>query len=181
MPSVPSTSPTELIAGNTWQWDRDYADFPQSTWIATAFFENQSKTFNVVATANGTAQRFTIAAATTATYPAGRYRLRVRVTDGSTVMIAESGWVDVEVDPAAAGVADPRSWARRTLDAIEAFLEGNASTAQQSMSVGGRTLSRWSLPELTQWRDKLRGEVRAEEQAENAGLGRNIKVRLSRG
>src|SRR5689334_14971861 len=137
MPDVPSTLPTELIAGNTWIWDRDYADYPQTTWSATAYFEKAGKTFNVAATANGTAQRFTIAAATTAGYPSGRYRLRIRVTDGSSVYIAESGWVDVQIDPAAAGTADPRSWARQTLDAIEAFLLGNASTAQAAMSING--------------------------------------------
>lgn len=178
---VDTVIPSSLIAGDTWAFDRDYSDFPRPTWTATAYFEKADETFNVSSTANGTAQRFTIAAATTAGYSAGRYRVRVRVTDGSTVSIAESAWVDVEVDPAKAGNQDPRSWARRTLDAIEAFLEGNATTAQQSMNIAGRSISRWSLGELTQFRNELRAEVRTQEQGSNAGLGRDIRVRLSRG
>jgi hypothetical protein len=180
VPDVPSTLPTDLIAGNTWQWDREYGDYPAGTWTATAYFENKAKAFNVAATAEGTAHRFTISAATSATYPAGRYRISVRVTDGSQVFIAETGYCEVEADPAAAGTRDTRTWARRTLEAVEAFLEGNATTAQQSMTIQGRSISRWSLPELTAWRDKLRQEVKMEEQGSRAGLGRNIKVRLGR-
>lgn len=183
MVDVVTAIPSELIAGDTWIFDRDYSDYPRPTWTATAYFENADGTFNVASTVSPaipTAQRFTIAAATTAIYAAGRYRVRVRVTDGTSTFTAESAWIDVALDPAKVGKQDPRSWARRTLDAIEAFLEGNASTAQQSMSVGGRSLSRWSLPELTQWRDRLRQEVRTEEQGSDAGLGRDIKVRYGR-
>lgn len=179
MPDVPATLPVDLIAGTTWLWDRELADFPQPTWTATAYFEKAGKTFNVAATANGTAQRFTIAATTSATYPAGRYLIRIRVTDGSSVYIAESGWCDVALDPAATGNADPRTWARRTLEAIESFLEGNASTAQASMAIQGRSIARWPLAELMKFRDQLRAEVRTQESPAGGGKGRDIKVRFT--
>lgn len=180
MPDVPAVLPTSLISGNTWQWDRAYGDYPAPTWTATAYFENKSKTFSVVATAEGTAHRFTISAATSADYPAGRYKVSVRVTDGSQVFIAEAGYCDVQADPAAAGMHDTRTWAKRTLDELEALLERFATTAQQSGSVGGRTWSRADLPMLTQWRKDLRQEVRTEEQAGRSGSGRYIKVRPAR-
>ena len=180
MPDIPSVLPTELIAGDTWQWDRTYADYPQPTWTATAYFEKAGKTFNVTATASGEAHRFTIEASTTNGYPPGRYQIRVRVTNGSQAFIAESGWCEVQVDPAAAGTYDPRSNARKMLDAVEAFLIGNASTAQASMSLNGRQISRWSLAELAKWRDQLRAEVRTEENSASAGKGRQIKVRIGR-
>lgn len=179
MPDVPSTLPLELIAGNTWIWDRELADYPPTTWTATAFFEKTGRTFSVTGVANGTAHRFTIPAATTSGYQPGRYLVRVRVTDGSQVFIAESVYVDVQVDPAAPGTTDTRTWARRTLEAIEAFLEGNASTAQASMSIQGRSISRWALPDLTAWRDKLKAEVTAEE-SKAKGRGRDIRVRFAR-
>jgi hypothetical protein len=180
VPDVPSSLPSQLVAGTTWIWDRELADYPQPTWSAIAYFENSQKAFNAAATQNGTAQRFTMAAATTAAIPAGRYAWKIRVTDGSQVFIAEAGSLEVDADPAAAGVRDTRSWARRALEAVEAFLEGNASTAQQSMTVNGRSISRWSLPELTQWRDKLRAEVRSDEST-NGSKGRIIKAKLLRG
>jgi hypothetical protein len=180
VPDVPAVLPASLIAGNTWQWDREYSDYPAPTWTATAYFENKAKTFSALGVAEGSAHRFTIAAATSATYPPGRYKVSVRVTDGSQVFIAEAGYCEVEADPAAAGTRDTRSWARRTLEAVEAFLEGNASTAQQSMSIQGRSISRWSLEELKQWRKELRQEVQQEDQGSHAGVGRNIKVRYGR-
>ena len=42
------------------------------------------------------------------------------------------------------------------------------------------TVRQASLPELIEWRDKLRQEVRVEEQGEKAGVGRDIKVRFGR-
>lgn len=173
--------PSEHIAGDTLRVTRSYSDYPAGTWTATLYGENRDGTFSQAATASGTDHLFTIPAATTAALKPGRYRINVRVTDGSVVETAESDiWMDIAIDPAAAGTRDVRSWARRTLDAIEATLEGRATDGQQAMSVNGRSLSRIPIPELLQMRDKLRAEVRTEEQGESAGLGRNIKIRLSR-
>jgi len=180
MPDVSTTIPRALIAGDTWQWTRDLSDYPASTWDATVYFENRDGTFSVAGVADGDTHTFTIAAATTTTYKSGRYGWRLRVTDGTTTTTVENGLAEVLVDPAAAGTHDTRSWARRTLEAIEAFLEGNASTAQASMSIQGRSIARWSLPELTKWRNELRTEVKIEDQGSTAGLGRNIKVRFTR-
>lgn len=173
--------PQSLVAGDTWQWDADYGDYPRPTWTATAYFENATQSFSVASTASGTAQRFASTAAASAAFKVGRYHVSVRVTDGTSVYVAESGWCDVTPDPASSVKFDHRSWARRTLEAIEAFLEGNASTAQASSTVAGQAISRWSIAELSQFRKELRGEVRAEEQGSAAGLGRDIRVRLSRG
>jgi hypothetical protein len=172
--------PASLVAGDVWQWDAEYGDYPAGTWTATAYFQNASNEFNVASTANGTAHRFAAAASATDDFKAGRYYVQVRVTDGTSPATVETGWVQVIADPASEVKVDHRSWARRTLDAIEAFLEGNATTAQQSMSIAGRSISRWSIAELMQFRAQLRGEVRTEEQGSAAGLGRNIKVRYGR-
>ena len=173
------TVPSSLTAGDTWEWTRELADYPAGTWTLTYYFSKAGKQFSAAASADGTTHSVSVAAATTAAYPAGRYQWTARVARGSEKFTVESGWVDVEENPATSA-ADPRSWARRTLEAVEAFLEGNATTAQQSMSIQGRSISRWSLADLKQFRLDLRAEVRAEEQGDRAGLGRNIKVRFGR-
>lgn len=175
--SIPDSVPRELVAGDTWTWTRELGDYPAGTWTATVYFENKDGVFNVSGTASNTTHSFTIDATTSAAIKPGLYGWRLRVTDGSTTTTVENGMLDVLVDPAKAGRVDTRSWARRTLEAIEAFLEGNASTAQQSMSIQGRSLSRWSLPDLTAFRDKLKSEV-ATEGPNKGGKGRTIKVRL---
>jgi hypothetical protein len=169
--------PKVLIAGDSWKWTADYGDFPAPTWDATAYFENAAQSFEVAASASGTSQVFAETAGNTAGLKAGSYYVQVRVTDGGESKTVEASWCDVKTNPAGEAKVDHRSWARRTLDAIEAFLEGNATTAQASVSIGGRTLSRWSLAELMQLRDQLKAEVRTEEQGSQAGLGRDIKVR----
>jgi hypothetical protein len=174
------TVPSELIAGDTWAWTLTYADYPAGTWTATIYFENRFQTFSATGSASGTNHAFSISAVTSSAYKSGRYKWRVRVTNGSTVTTVDSGESEVLFDPAAAGSRDTRSTARRTLEALEAFLEGYASTAQQAMTVGGRSISRWSPSELRQWQIQLRADVRREEQADQAGVGRNIKVRYGR-
>ncbi len=173
--------PANLVAGDTWEWTRELADYPAGTWTLTYFLSRDGKKFSFAATADGTSHSVSVAAATTADYQAGRYFWQGRVVSGSEAFTVEEGWVEVQPNPASTANADPRSWARRTLDAVECFLEGNASTAQASMTIQGRSLSRWSIAELMQFRDKLRQEVRVEEQGSRAGLGRDIKVRFGRG
>jgi len=178
--AIPDSVPKQLIAGDTWSWTRALGDYLAPGWVATIYFESKDGTFNVAGTASGTTHSFTIPAATTTGYAPSLYGWRLRVTDGVTTTTVENGMLEVLVDPAKAGKTDTRTWARKTLEAIECFLLGNASTAQASMSIAGRQISRWSLEELTKWRDKLRAEVNAEGQASNAGKGRDIRVRFVR-
>ena len=173
------TIPSSLTAGDTWSWTEDYGIYPADSWTALAYFENSAESFSVTATADGTAQEFAATSAETAVFVAGSYYVQVRVTDGSESFTVETGWCSVQANPASDVKHDHRSWARRTLDAVEAFLEGNASTAQQAMSIAGRSISRWSLADLLKFRAELRGEVRAEEQGASAGSGRDIKARYA--
>ncbi len=176
-----NTLSAQLTAGDTWSFTLTDSDHTAPTFDATIYFENGAATFNATAADSGSDHAFTIAAATTAAYAPGRYKWFIRVSDGTNAYTVATGWLEVGVNPAAAGVHDHRSHARQMLDAINAFLIGNATTAQKAMSINGRSLERHALPELTAWRDQLRNEVRTEENAGAAGLGRNIKVRLLRG
>lgn len=175
------TIPAKLTAGDTWAFAFSHADYAAPTWSATVYFENAAATFSTSATDDGSGHAFSIPATTTATKPAGSYKWSIRVSDGTDAYTVETGWVDVITDPAAAGTRDPRSDARKLLDALNATLLGRATSDQLAMSINGRSLSRTPLPELRKWRDQLKQEVKIEEQGEKAGLGRNIKVRFARG
>lgn len=176
--------PSALVSGDLWTWTRSLSDYPAGTWSATWYFENSTAAFNVAATASGTDHVASVAATTTATYTAGRYRWRLVVTSGATRTTVESGWVTVEVDPAVSANYDRRSHARKVVDAIEAVIEGRATQDQMSMSIRDRTLARTPIADLLLLRDRYRAEVRAEENAERltAGLAsRNrLQVRFTR-
>jgi hypothetical protein len=180
--TTPSQVPSLLIAGDTWTWTRELSDYPPATWAATYYFESSAKKFSIAGVLlNASTHSFTAAAATTAGYTADRYEYRLRVVSAGIVQTIERGWVTVQDNPAAADSAtDRRSLARRTLDALESALLGQATTVQLAMTVNGRSISRIPLEELLRWRDRLRAEVKGEELGDNRSKGRYIKVRLSR-
>jgi hypothetical protein len=177
--TIPTQIPASLIAGDTWRWTLALAGYDAQTWTAVVYFTNAGDVFNATATADGTSHAFSIPAATTADYKAGRYAWTVRVTSGAIVETALTGSVEVTPDPTVK--RDTRSNARITLEAVQCFLRGNATTAQASMTLKDRSVSRWSLAELLQWEKDLKAQVRTEEAAATGGLGRDIRVRFGRG
>lgn len=174
------TLPTMLTAGNTLRFTRAYDDYPAPTWTAALYAENRDGSFTQAAVADGTSHSFTITATASAAFKVGRYRLVIQVTSGAVVETAESGWLTVTANLSATGKSDSRSWARQALDAVEATILNKATADQLAFSIRDRSVSRIPLVELMQLRTTLRAEVRTEEQGENAGLGRNIKVRFGR-
>lgn len=182
---TPNQTPAELVAGDTWEWLREYAEYSAATHTAVAYLENEAAAYSVTSAASATAFRFTATAAATVGYRPGRYRVRIVVTRtaDSARFSVEAGWLELLPDPAAAGTKDWRSHARRTLDAIEATIEGRASTDQSAMTINGRSLSRTPIPELLQLRKEYRADVQREETAERIAAGqparRRILTRLS--
>jgi hypothetical protein len=177
---IPDQVPSELIAGDTWAFTREYGDYPAGTWTATIYLEFSGAQISQAATASGTTHSFSIAATTTAAKTAGHYRWWIRVTDGTTSTTVEDGWLDVKPDPAATGKRDHRSDARQMLDAINATLLGRATDGQLAMAINGRSISRIPLSELRDFRNELRQEVRTDEGGMNAGSSRIIPARLLR-
>ncbi len=180
MTTAPTQRPDQLIAGDTWRWTRDLADYPAGTWTLTYYFENKDGIYSKSATASGTTQSISIDAATTATYKPGRYRVFARATDGTTTetVASETGWLDILPDYTAAGNYDHRSWAGRVLDALKATYEGTASMDQLSMSVSGRSISRMSKAELRQEIEAFERRVQREADAEAISQGSPAKNRL---
>lgn len=178
--AVLDSLPSELIAGDTWRWTRDLADYPATSWTVTVYFENESNSFSAAGSPSGTTHAFTVAASTTAALKPGRYFWRARAVGGGISETVENGWLDVKVDPAAAGNSDQRSYARTLLDAVEATLLGRATSDQLMMALNGRQIQRTPLKELRDWRTQLRQEVKGEENQGQNGKGRDIKLRLVR-
>jgi hypothetical protein len=175
--SVPKT----LIAGDTWQFTLSFADYLAPTWTAAIYFQNAADAKSATASASSSDHAFTISAIDSATYKPGRYKWSVRVTSGSSSFTVGSGWIDIDADPGSTGSRDLRSWARRALEAVEATLEGRANDAQQSMSIKDRSLSHYSLKELQELHTWLKSKVGTEELGADAGKGRRIGARFSRG
>ena len=178
--SIPTTEPTSLRAGNTWQWRReDLSDYPASVWTLTYHFRNRTSNFDVTATADGDAFAVSVAMAST-NKATGWYDWLAVVTDGTDRHEVDAGRVEVLPDVSAAQAYDGRSFARKMLDYIEAALLDRASSDQLDLinaALADRSLAR-DKGGLIALRSQFKAEVNREAHAENLRKGKGGKNRL---
>lgn len=120
---------------------------------------------------NGADYRVQAAASTTALYATGFYAWSALVSRGSERHQVLSGSLQVFADPGVVTTHDNRTHARKTLDAIEAVIEGRASKDQMAYTIGTRSLERTPLEDLLMLRDRYRAEVAGEEALESMTIG----------
>jgi len=183
MVDIPTNEPTELRAGDTWSWKRQFSDYPPATWTLNYYLIKSDDKITITATASGTDHLVSEAKATTAAFSAGLYLWEAYVDDGTSRYLVDNGRLEIKADYAAATATDTRTHARTVLEAIEAVIESRATKDQQAYSIGGRSLSRTPVEELIRLRSFYRAEVLREEKAEdirngvNQGKGK-IRVRF---
>lgn len=179
---TPTTEPQALNAGDTWRWLKTLAAYPAGAgWVLTYTLINAGGKLTLTATAQGDDHLVHIPAATTAAYTPGTYDWRARVALAGDVYTVGAGRLAVG-NAYAAATYDARSHARRTLDAIEAVIEGRASSAVAEYAIAGRSLKHIPLAELLALRDRYRAEVLREDAAAAVAAGlpdrRRILVRF---
>lgn len=181
---IPTNEPAALRAGDTWKWTKTLADYPAGTWTLTYRFKNAAGGFEVTATASGTDHSVSVAATTTAAIAAGSYSWQAQVAAGAEKYTVDTGVL--VVDPnlfsgTATAAYDARSHARKTLAAIEAWIESrNPGVAEYE--IAGRRMKYIPLADLLRMRQHYKAEVAAEDAAEairnGTGTGRRIQFRL---
>jgi hypothetical protein len=100
-----------------------------------------------------------------------------RVSLGGEVHTVATGKITVLASFASATL-DNRSQAQRTLDSINATIEGRASIDQQKIEIGGRLLWRTPIPELLVLRDRYAAMVNNEKAADDIANGRGNRKRF---
>jgi len=182
---IPENEPTALRAGDTWKWTRSLADWPATSWTLKYRAKNAAGGFEIVAAASGDDHAVTVAAATTAATAAGDYTWIAWVEGGSSEKYSvDSGtWtVQAEYRAGLASVAlDDRGHARKVLDAIEGWLEGNDLAAAE-FTLGDRRIKNIPIPELLKLRQRYLQEVSTEDARaaleRGEGVGRRIQFRI---
>lgn len=186
--NYPTTEPSKLVIGDYWAWTRedladDYAVASYS-WSYSAILEASPATkITINATGSGTTYTVEVASATTATYTAGVYHWTgyiTRTSDSERIAL-DKGTFEL-LENAATSSVDPRSHVKKTLDALEAMIEGKATRDQKSYSIGDRSLERMSPGELMMWYDKYKyfyaQELNAERIANGLSGANTIRIRL---
>lgn len=177
------TEPLEFIAGDTIIWEKSLSDYPaDDSWVLSyAIRDNSGHNYPVTAAASGDKHLVTITAATSAAYVPGTYSWQSYVTKSTVRHSVASGSLNILPNFATA-TGDLRSNAKRILDAVEAVLEGQATTAQQEYTIQGRSLKKIPIADLIVLRDKYASIYQSELAAERIKNGlapkNKILVRL---
>lgn len=168
--NYPTQEPDTLVVGDRWVWRRPdlVADYPTADYALTYEFHEDSggggsHKFTITATETTDDYLIEIASATTANYATGDfhwYAFITRTSDSERIAI-DDGYAKIELNFADTN-ADHRSHAKKVLDAIEAVLENRASQDQMSYSIAGRSLSRMSIDDLMNFRNRYRAEYNKE-------------------
>jgi hypothetical protein len=186
--NAPTQEPNEVVIGSFVHWKRpDYVtDYPPALYRLVFIAREHTGAHEIQltsATAADGAHYFSAASTATAVWLAGHYHFQVeveRISDSARIFLYR-GFFDVAADLDTNGV-DPRTHAEKMLNAIEALLEGRADKDVSSYSIAGRSISKMSVAELTDWRDYYRREHAREHAAANVAAGKpshtTIKVRF---
>lgn len=183
MTEIAKVEPAEIVAGDTAKWTKDLPQYlPADGWVLSYAIVRDGTRLSVTGADNGDGTHLvTISAATSAGWGAGAWHWQAYVTKAATSerYTVASGALTIKAN-FATGAVDGRSHVEKTLAALEAVIEGRASSDQLAYSIGGRSISKMSPEQLLTWRDKYKAELAAEQKAQQiaAGLGGAGTVRV---
>lgn len=175
--TIPTCEPTELTAGDSWEWDRtdlgpDY--LPSDGWALSYALSGAAAdviAINATTSTSGDYFEVRVPAATTARYVAGTYRLVGYVTKSPDRFPAFSGVLRVLTNYAVAVPALSND--ETTLAAIEAAVSGRLTADIEEYQINGRAVKKIPMAELV----KLQGIYRSRVARERNG-GRWGKVEV---
>lgn len=179
----------DLIAGDSLNYETIIAAYPPSAgWTAVLRLVPAAAggvPIKITATANAAADRYVwqVGPNTTANWPAGAYAWAIWVEKAGERYTQQRGRLLVAANPDILAVGtDTRSQAQRSLDSINALLEGRAADAQLSYKINGRELERYPLQDLLRMKAHFESAVASEQRAaglsDPRGTSRRILVRM---
>lgn len=194
MITVPETEPEQAFAGDTWQWKRlDLAsEYPATDWDLKYYFDSRTPIaqFAITAVPIDT-DKFSVVLvpATTSAFIVSdsqraqsgyHWVARVEHQADGRVFTIDEGNLSVSLDLATqtTGGFDPRSWAKKSLDALQSRIEGRASIDQLGHTIAGDQIQYMTPEQIQAWYGWFRAEVQS---MTNNGVKKSLRVELSRG
>lgn len=181
--NYPDGVPAELVLGVDWAFKHsELSDaYPVGTHSAKLILNLLTAaggTQEITATESGSNYIFQAADSDTLNFTAGDYAFQIEVTETASgdKRIAEEGFVTFVAAVSAGG--DQRSHTLKTLQAIQANIEGTATKEQQSYQVAGRMLSRRSITELLELEQEYSDRWEAEKAASDRKRGKKRRGRV---
>ena len=184
MTTIPNTEPVKIIAGDSVSWRKSLSEYPASDgWVLKYALRGGGSAIDLIAAADGDDHLITITAAISAAYVAGDYTWTSFVTKTTERYTISTGPLTIEPDPVGqAADVDLRSHAKIVLDAIDAVLEGRATTDQEEIEIEGEKLKRTPIADLLKMRSfyitEYQREIEAEKIAKGLATGRRVLTRM---
>lgn len=158
-PSIPTCVPSQIRAGDTVRFTRNYSDYPVGDGWTLKFSLAGPGKIGVDGTTSGADALFTLPAAKTADLAPGTYRFAIVASLDGARYTAEEGVCTVLADVTTASAGALRSHDEQVLELLEAELLARAGSDHTEYSVDGRSLKREDITVLTAWADKLRSRI----------------------
>lgn len=173
--------PPELTSGDGVDWIETVPLYAAPDFQVHYQFVSGKQRWSIESTADGSDHVLAIPGEKSGDLIPGVYswqRQVIQASDGERLTIGR-GRIEVLPNFAELDSGDFRSWAEIALENVEAVLAKKATADQASYSINGRSLSRYSIVDLTDLRDYLRREVarlrRRERQKRGKSAGRKVR------
>jgi hypothetical protein len=169
--------PTRLRQGDSWNWLRQFSDYPSNLYTLSYILNSAANRFvfppaGITADTSGSGFVIQLTAAQSAGCPPDAYDF-VAVLTGNAGTTAAGQQVTmvlqaVDVDPnlaTANAPVDTRSFVKRTLDLIEAAISGDLRPDVQEYMIQGRQLRKFDKIQLEKLHSIYLAKYRAERRA----------------
>lgn len=174
--TIPSVEPTRLRAGDTVKWKRHWSDYPTSTYTVVYSLRQKdgSGSIDITCTDSDGDHLATIARADSTGLAPGEYRWIARANDGTDYYTIGTGSLEV-LPNLEDESADPRTWAEKRLEEVEAAIAVRAGQTHASHSIGGDSFTGKTDQELFDMRERLQREVNREKARERRSNGQKVR------
>ncbi|MCD6527016.1 MAG: hypothetical protein J7K75_08525 [Desulfuromonas sp.] len=174
-----SPIPQQLFAGDTLTFIRSLAAYSAADGWVLKYVLNGPKVVEFSTTANGSSHVANVPFATTENWTPGTYTIVEAATKDGQRFTTATGLIQILANPAnvAAGT-DTRPHCKKMLDAIEATLEGRATTDQLKYTYNGLSIERTDILDLIAARNRYAREWAAYQRKQSGKTSRLIKARF---
>ncbi len=155
-----TTEPASIRAGDTASWLLSLSDYPAGQgWSIQYDLVNAAGRITLTSAAEGDSHRITKTPAQTLAYAPGTYAWQKRVKNGTDAYTIGTGGIEILPDLSIMVALDTRSFAQKTLAALEAWIE-NHDAGVAEYEIAGRRMKYIPITELLKLRSQLEIEVR---------------------
>ena len=178
--NAPDGVPEEIFVGDfvqfkITQFSADYSNSLHTMRLVSRIATGSNTEITITATSLDDDYLFSVPSATSADYNVGHYHYQLEIERDSDNerIIVDRGAIDIKTDYD--NNVDVRHHSEIMLGKIESILEGKADSDVSSYSIAGRSLTKFGIDELLQWRDYYRREVNQIKKKERIKHNRKTK------